>query len=84
MCWNPYQMFILFNTSFIYYRIGSNLGPTTDKCTFLQDVPLLPQAATDIRGLIADNGKDTKALVERELPAGVWEYIKMHKLYGCR
>lgn len=43
-----------------------------------------PQAATDIRGLIADNGKDTKALVERELPAGVWEYIKMHKLYGCR
>ena len=70
----------------VYPREGHPVqpGPTTDKCTFLQDVPLLPQAATDIRGLIADNGKDTKALVERELPAGVWEYIKMHKLYGCR
>ena len=84
--WIAYQEILERYPVLVYPREGHPVqpGPTTDKCTFLQDVPLLPQAATDIRGLIADNGKDTKALVERELPAGVWEYIKMHKLYGCR
>ena len=84
--WIAYQEILERYPVLVYPREGhpAQPGPTTDKCTFLQDVPLLPQAATDIRGLIADNGKDTKALVERELPAGVWEYIKMHKLYGCR
>lgn len=84
--WIAYQEILEHYPVLVYPREGHPVqpGPTTDRCTFLQDVPLLPQAATDIRGLIADNGKDTKALVERELPAGVWEYIKMHKLYGCR
>ncbi|MFQ8806803.1 MAG: hypothetical protein ACLR8Y_19180 [Alistipes indistinctus] len=68
--WIAYQEILERYPVLVYPREGhpAQPGPTTDKCTFLQDVPLLPQAATDIRGLIADNGKDTKALVERNCP----------------
>lgn len=84
--WIAYKEILAHYPVLVYPREGHPVqpGPETDRFTFLHDVPLLPQTATDIRSLIANNGKDTKALVERELPAGVWEYIKMHKLYGRR
>lgn len=43
----------------------------------LENVPLLPYAATDIRKIIKA-GKD----IDSELPPSVWNYIKEKKLYG--
>lgn len=50
---------------------------TTQRFTFLEGVPLMPQAATDIRELIA-RGDDSRG----ELPEGIWHYIQTHGLYG--
>ncbi len=44
---------------------------------YLKNVPLMPQAATDIRELIA-RGDDSR----NELPPGIWSYIQAHQLYG--
>lgn len=50
---------------------------TAQHFTFLEGVPLMPQAATDIRELIA-RGDNSRG----ELPEGIWHYIQTHGLYG--
>ena len=49
----------------------------SDGFTILTNLKELPQAATDVRTRIA-RGENPGA----ELPGGVWEYIKKHRLYG--
>ena len=49
----------------------------SDGFTILTNLKELPQAATDVRARIA-RGENPGA----ELPGGVWEYIKKHRLYG--
>ena len=49
----------------------------SDGFTILTTLKELPQAATDVRTRIA-RGENPGA----ELPGGVWEYIKKHRLYG--
>ncbi len=82
--WVAYQEILEHYSILVYPREGylAESGQWVDKFTLLHDVPLLPQTATDIRALITD--KDKQALVEQELPTGVWDYIKMHRLYGFR
>ena len=49
----------------------------SDGFTILTNLKELPQAATDVRTRIA-RGENPGA----ELPGGMWEYIKKHRLYG--
>ena len=70
----------------------------TRRMHYLADFPLFPQAATNIRkqiGLlttpqspIPQTDQQTHLIEEsaiaNELPEGVWEYIKLHQLYGYR
>ena len=70
----------------------------TRRMHYLADFPLFPQAATDIRNQIAllrtpqppvsQTAQQTHLIEEsaiaNELPEGVWEYIKLHQLYGYR
>lgn len=49
----------------------------SDGFTILTNLKELPQAATDVRTRVA-RGENPGA----ELPGGVWEYIKKHRLYG--
>ena len=66
--------------------------------SYLADLPLLPQAATDIRQQIAQLNQpqpqtsqtastmrlNEEKAISSELPDGVWDYIKQHNLYGYR
>lgn len=70
----------------------------TRRMHYLADFPLFPQAATDIRKQIAllrtpqspvyQTAPPThhieESAIANELPEGVWEYIKLHQLYGYR
>ena len=70
----------------------------TRKMSYLADLPLLPQAATDIRQQIAQLNHpqpqtsqtastmhlNEEKAISSELPDGVWDYIKQHNLYGYR
>ena len=49
----------------------------SDGFTILTNLKELPQAATDVRTRIAQGENPAT-----ELPGGVWEYIKKHRLYG--
>lgn len=49
----------------------------TEKLTLLDNVPLMPQAATDLRSSIAHG-----VIPENELPEGIGEFIREHHLYG--
>ena len=63
----------------VYPREGYNppLDDFSRRFHYLENVPLMPQAATDIRELIA-HGDDSR----NELPPGIWTYIQTHGLYG--
>lgn len=49
----------------------------TEKLTLLDNVPLMPQAATDLRASIAHG-----IIPENELPEGIGTFIREHHLYG--
>lgn len=49
----------------------------TEKLILLDNVPLMPQAATDLRSSIAHG-----IIPENELPEGIGAFIREHHLYG--
>lgn len=84
----------------VYPRAGWPMpdNDLTRKMSYLADLPLLPQAATDIRQQIAQLNHpqpqtsqtastmrlNEEKAISSELPGGVWDYIKQHNLYGYR
>lgn len=63
----------------VYPRPGYPIPESAERegFTILTNLRELPQAATDVRTRIARGENPTT-----ELPGGVWEYIKKHRLYG--
>lgn len=77
--WYGFERIVNEYPIWVYPREGYPIPQLTwtEKLILLDNVPLMPQAATDLRSSIAHG-----IIPENELPEGIGAFIRKHRLYG--
>lgn len=77
--WYGFERIVNEYPIWVYPREGYPIPQLTwtEKLILLDNVPLMPQAATDLRSSIAHG-----IIPENELPEGIGAFIREHHLYG--